>query len=104
MKYYRFQQIKQYFYVSALTNERLPTQSWYMKLSPLFEHLRTQFKAYVLPRQNVSFDEMMVQFTGRSKHTLKMPNKPISEGYKMWAICSYCYTWDFLFYSRDKGK
>jgi len=42
---------------------------------------------------------MMVAFTGRSQHTLKMPNKPIDEGYKIYAICDHGYTYGFEFYS-----
>jgi hypothetical protein len=47
---------------------------------------------------------MMVPFSGRSQHTLKMKNKPISEGFKVWALCDHGYLWDFLFYSRTSGK
>jgi hypothetical protein len=47
---------------------------------------------------------MMVPFSSRSKHTLKMKNKPISEGFKIWALCDRGYLWDFLFYSCTTGK
>jgi hypothetical protein len=80
MLYYRYTQIKRYFYIAAPTNE---DQAWSMKLSPLYEHLNSQFKAFYIPLQNVSVDEMMKAFTGRLAHTLKMPNKPVKEGYKM---------------------
>jgi hypothetical protein len=33
--------------------------------------------------QKISFDEMMVLFAGKSKHTLKMKNKLIKEGFKI---------------------
>jgi hypothetical protein len=99
MTYYRFRQIKRYFHVSPPI-----TTKWYMKLEPLTSLLRTKFQAYVVLGQNVSFDEMMVPFAGRSKHTLKMKNKPISEGFKIWALCDRGYLWDFLFYSRTSGK
>ena len=46
--------------------------------------------------QNVSVDEMIKAFTGRSAHTVKMNNKPIREGYKMWAIADHGYVWHFL--------
>jgi hypothetical protein len=71
---------------------------------PLYEVLRQQFKAYVVLGQDVSFDEMMVPYTGRSSHILKMKNKPIAEGFKIWALCDHGYTWDFLWYSRIKSK
>jgi len=102
MTFFRFEQIKRYFHVSPPTD--LPTTRWYSKLEPLASQLRTKFKAYVVLGQNVSFDEMMVPFSGRSKHTLKMKNKPIKEGFKIWALCDHGYLWDFLFYSRTSGK
>jgi hypothetical protein len=80
-----------------------PISHWYMKLSPLFEHLRTQFKAYCVPSSNVSVDEMMEAFTGRSAHTVKMSNRPIGEGYKIWAVADHGYVWHFIFHSGIEG-
>jgi Transposase IS4 len=101
MTLFRFQQIMRYFHVSALGH---PKAHWHTKLEPLTSLLRTKFKAYVVLGQDVSFDEMMVPFAGRSKHTLKMKNKPVKEGFKIWALCDHGYLWDFLFYSRTTGK
>ena len=53
--------------------------------------LRTKFQAWVILGQNVSFDEMMVPFSGRSRHTIKIKNKPILEGFKIWALCNRGY-------------
>jgi hypothetical protein len=61
---------------------RLPTARWYIKLDPLSNLLRAQFKAFVVLGQNVSFDEMMVPFSEKLKHTLKMKNKLINKGLK----------------------
>ena len=93
MPYYRYTQIKRYFYVAVPTNE---DQAWYMKLSPLYKHLNSQFKAYYIPSQNISIDEMMKAFTGLSAYTIKMLDKPIKEGYKMWAVADHGYTWHFM--------
>jgi hypothetical protein len=90
--FYRFEQIKRYFHVSPPSQPSQSKSQWYMKLSPLFEVLRYQFQTYVILGQNVSFDEMMVPFTGRSQHILKMKNKPISEGFKIWALYDHGYT------------
>src|ERR1700730_2274352 len=87
MTFYRFEQIKRYFHMSPPSQPNEPKGQWYMKLSPLFEVLQRQFQTYVILGQNVSFDEMMVLYTGRSQHTLKMKNKPISEEFKIWALC-----------------
>jgi Transposase IS4 len=108
MSFFWFEQIKWYFHVSPPPTlsmlGRLPTAYWHTKLEPLASLLRTKFQAYVVLGQNVSFDEMMVPFAGRSKHTLKMKNKPVKEGFKIWALCDHGYLWDFLFYSRTCGK
>jgi hypothetical protein len=104
MTFFRFQQIKRYLYVLPPTTTSLSIARWYIKLDPLASLLCTKFQAYVVLGQNVSFDEMMVPFAGRSKHTIKMPNKPIKEGFKIWALCDHGYLWDFLFYSRTSGK
>jgi hypothetical protein len=89
MLYYRYTQIKRYFYVAVPTNK---DQAWYIKLSLLYEHLNSQFKAFCIPSQNISVDKIIKAFTSWSAHTLKMPNKPVKEGYKMWALADHRYT------------
>ncbi len=100
----RFLQILRYLHVSDISEESKVSKTWYGKVWPLYHILRKQFKAYVVLGQNVSFDEMMVPYTGRSSHTLKMKNKPIAEGFKIWALCWHGFTIGFLWYSRLKGK
>jgi len=46
---------------------------------------------------------MVVRFCGRSHHTLKIRNKPIKEGYKIFALCDHGYTYGFLWYSSTQG-
>jgi hypothetical protein len=89
--YFRFQQIKRYFHVSALPTSYLSTARWHTKLEPLASLLCTKFQVYVVLGQNVSFDEIMVPFARRSKHTLKMKNKSIKKGFKIWALCDHRY-------------
>ena len=45
----------------------------------------------------------MARFTGRCKHTIKIPSKPIDEGFKIWAIADNGYLLNWLFYSRIDG-
>ena len=96
--YYQFQQTKRYFHISALDISCLSTAQQYTKLEPLASMLCTKFQAYVILRQNVSFNEMMVPFSRRSQHTLKMKNKLITKGFKVQALCEHRYLQDFLFY------
>ena len=46
----------------------------------------------------------MVRFRGRSKHKVKLPGKPIPEGYKLW-ITAYQggYISNWLMHSNDLG-
>ena len=69
-------------------------------MEPLVSIFRENCKSYIIPGSNVAVDEIMIRFHGRSKHTTKMPNKPISKGYKIWALCEQGYLYNFIHYSR----
>src|SRR5436305_445765 len=45
----------------------------------------------------------MVRFHGRSNDTCKMPNKPIKQGYKIFALADRGYIWYFQLSSRRHG-
>lgn len=47
---------------------------------------------------------MMIHFKGRSSHTVRMVRKPISDGFKFYALCNYGYTWTFLPTSRKDSN
>jgi len=96
MSLYRFQQIKRYLHVSPLNDAHV---DWHTKLRPLSSKLQQDFTRLFLPSTDVSVDEMIVRFSGRSKHTVKMKCKPTPEGYKIFALCQAGYTYSFLFYS-----
>jgi Transposase IS4 len=51
---------------------------------------------YYIPDENISVDEMIVRFSGRSAHTVRMKSKPTPEGYKIYALCDRGYTCTFL--------
>jgi Transposase IS4 len=42
----------------------------------------------------------MIACRGRSRDTIKIKNKPISAGYKLWCIGDHGYIWSWLFHSR----
>ena len=45
----------------------------------------------------------MIRCFGRTKHTVKMPNKPIQQGYKIFALAEHGYIWTFTWSSRLWG-
>jgi len=99
----RYQQIKRYFHISP-PEDTYKREDWWRKMEPLASHLRQRFQQHFLPSSNISFDEMMVLCKGRSAHTIKLPGKPIDQGYKIYALCDQGYTYLFLFYSGMTGN
>ena len=75
---------------------------WWHKLEPLASVFRKACLDSWLPSTHVAVDEMMIRCFGRSKHTYKMPNKPIAQGYKMFAICDGGYLLYFIWTSRSR--
>ena len=73
-----------------------PDERWFAKAAPIIDLVNeTSKKVCKFPAFCVSIDEQMKKFKGRSGQTFRMKNKPISEGYKFWAICCansvFCY-------------
>ncbi|KAJ5576621.1 hypothetical protein N7535_003547 [Penicillium sp. DV-2018c] len=64
---------------------------------------RRSFRPQLLGSTTIqgSVDETMVRCFGRSKHTVKMPNKPIKQGYKLFALAKHGYIWTFTWSSRQ---
>ncbi len=93
--FYYFKQIKCYFYILALsiiiTLTCLLLSHQHLKLELLTSLLYTKFKTFIILGQNVSFNKIMILYFRRLKHTLKIKNKLIKEGFKIWALCDYTY-------------
>src|SRR5215208_171413 len=80
----------------------VPPTFWYSKVDPLATHIQTVSKSICIPSSNVSIDEMIARFSGRSAHTVRIKNKPTPEGYKILSLCDAGYTYTFVFSSRIK--
>ena len=65
---------------------KTPDERWFAKVAPIIDLVNETSKCK-FPVFCVSIDEQMKKFKGRSGKTFRMKNKPISEGYKFWAIC-----------------
>jgi Transposase IS4 len=88
----RFEQLHRYFTVNDEdTHSRPPGAPWYNKLQPIADDLRAACKDSYSLFSHISIDEAMVFCEGRIKHTVKLKNKPIDTGYKIWAIGDHGY-------------
>ncbi len=98
----RFQQISRYLKLNKPGD--LPDSQWYKKVEPLATKFReaTTAELYELP-QNLSIDEQLIKFKGRSKHTIQMNSKAAEQGYKIYSLCcANGYMIDFRFTSGQQ--
>ena len=63
---------------------------WFEKVKPFMDHFREVSITMVLILGTLlSFDEMMVQFMGRSYETHQIKGKPIGEGFKLFVLTTF---------------
>src|SRR5580700_1911509 len=112
----RFEQIKRYLHISQLLGDNIVEPSdpesasqipdeyiekmWWYKVLLLADIFRDACQRYYVPGSNTAIDELMIRCFGRSTHTYKMPNKPIHQEYKLFAIAEHGYIWNFIWSSR----
>jgi Transposase IS4 len=112
----RFENLRRYLHVSPLTTvpplepcieshdpSDAEIQSWWAKLEPMLSTFRIACQEYFIPGTEVAIDEIMVRFYGRLSDTCKMPNKPIKQGYKIFALADNGYVWHFQLSSKHYG-
>lgn len=90
----QFQQIRRYIHIANLDLDLSNPADWYKKMEPFSSIIRKKYQRFYKPSSNVTVDEAMIRFEGRSSHSVQMPKKPISEGYKVFVLADYGYTFD----------
>ena len=81
----RWEQLKRFFYISPPPLKGVKRQI-FKKIKPLTTYLGEAFRKYVIPRSIVSFNKIIVRFTGRSIVIIKLPSKLIPKGFKIISI------------------
>lgn len=89
---FRFQEIKRFIHICDPTGDN-GSSYFFNKVEPLMSQVFNTSKHLWIPGKNISVDEMMVMMHGRSSESVRMKNKPISCGFKMWEICDRGYTY-----------
>ena len=85
----RFNKITQYLHVSDNTYQRRRGERGYdplYKVREVMEILNLTFRRHYHPHKEMSIDEAMVAFKGRSFLKQYLPNKPIKWGFKVWTL------------------
>ncbi|KAK2005206.1 hypothetical protein LZ32DRAFT_503133, partial [Colletotrichum eremochloae] len=75
----------------------------YRKVNEWSAHIQETGDSFYTPGSDLTVDEAMVRFTGRSLETTTIPTKPIPTGYKIWMLAQagYCLRW--LWHVHGKG-
>ena len=104
----RFEQITRYLHFTD--NDVLPSRdavnfSRLQKVDPVIDHLKEKFKSAYYPHCEVSIDEAMIPFKGRSSMKQYLPMKPVKRGFKVWAIADARngYMYDLNVYTGASG-
>src|SRR5450755_2086769 len=54
------------------------------------------------PGHDIAINELLIEAKGRSQHTLQIPSKAAGKGYKVYALYSLGYLYNFVFISRTQ--
>ena len=72
-------------------NTLSPNDGLTAKLKPLLDILENTFFISYSPAQEMCVDEAMIKYKGRvGKGKVKMPKKPVKQGFKIWCACCSC--------------
>ena len=61
-------------------------------MDPIFSILRQKCSLYWRPSTNLTIDEIMIKFEGRTTQKITIPGKPIPTGFKLFALGDSDYT------------
>jgi Transposase IS4 len=100
----RFQQIHRFFILRDKTiMPRTENETFAWQIEPIASIVKQNCKTLWLPSSHLAIDEAMIAYRDRTSHKVKLPNKPIKEGYKVWVLDDAGYIYDWLWHSRIDG-
>ena len=88
-------------YETKLSSLEGETFAW--RVEPVAAMVKQNYKALWSPSSHLTVDEAMISYRGRSVDKVKLLNKPIKEGYKVWVLEDSGYVYDWLWHSRIDG-
>jgi hypothetical protein len=101
----RFDQLHRYIHIrDKYTHPQTEQEGFHWKVEPIATMIRTNCQQNWLPATHVAIDEAMLPFRGRSEDTVKMKNKPIKEGFKVWVLADLGYVYNWLWFGGHKNK
>ena len=100
----RYQQIHRYFTLrDKCVHPKQEEETFAWPVEPIGTIVRQNCSTMWLPSSHLVIDEAMISYQGRTHHKVKLSNKPIKEGYKVWVLGDSGYVYDWLWHSRVDG-
>ena len=97
----RFQQIHRYFTLrDKSVHPRQEGETFAWPVEPIASIVKQNCSTLWVSSSYLAIDEVMIHYQGRMHHKVKLPNKPISEGYKVWVLRDNGYVYNWLWHSR----
>lgn len=101
----RFDQLHRYIHPrDRHLHPKTDGEGFQWKIEPVASIIRTNCSLHWVPASHISIDEAMLPFCGRSEDTLKMKNKPIEQGFKVWVLGDLGYVYNWLWFSGHEKK
>ena len=103
----RYREIARYLHFvdnSTLAPRGTPSYDRLGKVRPLLNFLQARFSAVYNPSRELSVDEAMIKFQGKSSLKQYMPKKPIKRGIKVWVLADTGYFSQLEVYTGKKGN
>ena len=60
-------------------------------LNPWYSHIRKTSRDLLTPGREISVDEQLILFKGRSAHTMQIGSKEAGIGFKIYSLCAENY-------------
>jgi hypothetical protein len=101
MSLLRFKQLHRYLLLrDEQLSPRKEEECFTYKVEPVASFIRNNCQRNWSPGTHIAVDEAMIAFRGRSNHKVKLKNKPIDEGYKVWIVAQKGYIITWLWHSK----
>lgn len=83
-----FRNIKKCFHLGSKEDREGEVPDRYKKVRFLISHMQNRFVDLFVPEQDLSHDEAMIKYFGKSGLKQSIRNKPIRFGFKAWCLCT----------------
>jgi hypothetical protein len=101
----RFEQITKFIYFCDRGEAPVKGQSWWLKLGTPWNSVKAKCAKYWIPGLNLTVDEVIIKFEGRTSQKITIPGKPIPVGFKQEALADsgYILNWEACRPGENEG-